>query len=250
MTDLTTPTEERLIAAGEYVLGTLSPPERAAFAARIAGERAAAEAVRFWERALAPLAGSAAGIAPPPSVWTAIAARIGGVAPLANDRGRIGAGWRVAAYGLGAMAAALLSFLIVRPAPAPAPVGGQLPVPLPGLPVTPVRAGAGYIAALSPKGQEAALLLTFDAATGQVVAHPVKLSAPARRVLELWWIADGAKPSPVGLLDPAQPLRARVVAGNVEGGAFAVSVEPLGGSKTGAPTGPVIYSGAVVRAAS
>ncbi len=32
-----------------------------------------------------------------------------------------------------------------------------------------------------------------------------------------------------------------------EGGSLAVSVEPKGGSPTGSPTGPVIYSGKLVR---
>ncbi len=236
--------EERLVAAGEYVLGTLDMSERAAFAARIASERASAEAVRWWERALATLADGASEALPPPRVWEAVRGRIASAAA-ANDPGSpvdggggIGPGWRVAAVALGALAASLLSFVIVRPAP-------RAPVAVPAA-VQPMR--ASYIAALNAKGQESALLLTLDSATGAVVVHPVKLSAPARRSLELWWIGEGAAPRAVGLLDPVRPLRARVVAAKLDGGAFAVSVEPLGGSTTGAPTGPVVYSGAVVRA--
>ena len=233
--------EERFAAAGEYVLGTLPPPERAAFAARIAGERAAADAVLFWERMLAPLLGLVAEVAPPARVWEAVRARIGDGAAVANDRGGASGSWRAAALGLGALAAGLGAFLIARPAPKPVIVERQIAVTSPA---------PRYIAALNSGGQASALLLTLDPATGGVVAHPVKLTAPARRDLELWWIADGAKPSPVGILDPARPLRARVVAAKVDGGAFAVSVEPIGGSTTGAPTGPIIYTGAVVRTES
>lgn len=237
--------DERIVVAGEYVLGTLAPAERAAFGARIAAERASADAVRFWERALASLAGTVADLAPPPRVWTAIAARIG-ARPTANDRG--GTRWRTAALASAGVAAALAAVIIAAPRREAVTPGPATP---PSVAVAPTPAVHGqYIAALNAKGRESALLLTLDPVTGAVVAHPVKLSAPARRNLELWWIAAGAAPRAVGLLDPAQPLRGRVVDAKLDGGAFAISVEPIGGSTTGAPTGPVVYSGAVVRTAS
>jgi anti-sigma-K factor RskA len=233
--------EERNASAAEYVLGTLSAPERAAFAARIAAERTSAEAVRFWERALAPLSAEVAEVAPSDHLWPRIAGRIDG-ATVANDRGVSRAWpWAAAAASIAALALAAVdlaqvanrpSSTIAASAPAPTPARGQ------------------YIAALNVAGQASALLLTLDPATGAVVAHPVKLEAPARRALELWWIAEGAAPRSVGLLDPARPLRTRVVAASLHGGAFAVSVEPIGGSPTGAPTGPVVYSGALVRTTS
>ncbi len=228
--------EERIVAAGEYVLGTLSGPERAAFAARIAGDRTCAGAVRFWERALGPLAGTTAEVAPPPAVWARIEARTQGVAGVANDRA---SGWRAAALGLGALAAALGAFVLVRPAPRP-------------LPAPPLVASAPavnqFVSSVTATGTQTALLLTIDPASGTVVAHPVQLSAPAQRSLELWWIAAGSAPQSVGLIDPGRPLRARIGANmRLEGGTFAVSLEPLGGSRSAGPTGPVLYSGPVTR---
>jgi anti-sigma-K factor RskA len=60
------------------------------------------------------------------------------------------------------------------------------------------------------------------------------------RVHELWVIAPGAAPVSLGLLAQA-PLTVRYPAPPA-GWTLAVSVEPEGGSPTGAPTGPVILT--------
>lgn len=283
--------EERDVLAGEYVLGTLPSAERAAFEVRLLTDRPAADRVRWWERALASLAAMAAPEAPAAHVWAAILARIGPGKQVANDD-RL-TRWRAAALGLGALAASLGAWIVVRPPPAPIvvnrpiivtrpivinrPVVVSRPVvvapqtnaPTPTVVTHPVivnrpivvtrpivQAAAtptapSYLAAINAKGAETALLLTLDPATGAVVAHPVKISAPSRRVLELWWIADGSAPRAVGLLDAAQPLRVRLdQPGKLDGGTFAVSVEHEGGSTTGAPTGKVVYSGKLVRLTS
>jgi anti-sigma-K factor RskA len=60
-------------------------------------------------------------------------------------------------------------------------------------------------------------------------------------------IPTGGKPHSLGLVDPGRPikvivppeLRPHVKADSV----LAISVEPLGGSPTGQPTGPVIANG-------
>ena len=57
----------------------------------------------------------------------------------------------------------------------------------------------------------------------------------------------GEKPRSLGLVK-AQAERLSLPAGaNIEKASFAVSVEPEGGSPTGAPTGPVLYSGQLVK---
>lgn len=238
--------DERAVAAGEYVLGTLPPAERAAFAASVAVDRLAAEAVRFWERALAPLAATIAAEAPPASVWAAILARISGERA-ANDPGlpapaaAPGPGaWRGIAVAASLLAAALLAWNVVqRPArePAPAPVIATAPAP----------PNVVSVAALNAGGAKAGLLLTVDEATGVILARPVDLAPRARRDLQLWWIEGTAAPRPVGLLDPAQARRFRLPTASFAGTTFAISVEPVGGSPTGAPTGPIIFSGEAVR---
>jgi anti-sigma-K factor RskA len=62
-------------------------------------------------------------------------------------------------------------------------------------------------------------------------------------------VGAGAAPRSLGLVTDASarlPVPAALRQG-AEGGSLAVSVEPKGGSPTGAPTGPVIYSGKLVR---
>ena len=66
------------------------------------------------------------------------------------------------------------------------------------------------------------------------------------RDLELWLLKDGEKtPTPLGLL-PASG--AHLAVGTLSGhgsGKILVSLEPRGGSKTGLPTGPVLYGGGI-----
>lgn len=218
--------------AGEYVLGTLSTDERAAFGARMLVDRTAAEAVRSWERALAPLLDTVAPEPPRAELWAAIERRLGGAAP-ANDRGV--AAWRGAAIAASLVAAALGGWIATRPAvvPAPAPVVIAA-APAPRLAVANVVEGAA----------RPGVLLTLDERTGRVVATPVGLVTPPGRSLQLWWIVGDAAPRPVGLIDAGAPVRLTLAPGTaVDGTTFAISVEPPGGSPTGQPTGPIPYTG-------
>ena len=71
------------------------------------------------------------------------------------------------------------------------------------------------------------------------------------RSLELWVIGEGKSPRSLGVLkaDTVKLRAPEVFAGGVqpETAKFAVTVEPEGGSPTGGPTGPVVYSGALIR---
>lgn len=71
------------------------------------------------------------------------------------------------------------------------------------------------------------------------------------RSLELWMLPEGTPPLSLGLV-PASgidrlPIRAPVgiALQNIPG--LAVSLEPKGGSTSGAPTGPMVYTGRVER---
>lgn len=234
--------DDRIVAAGEYVLGTLDPDERAAFAAEIARDRRAAEAVRRWERALAPLADRIAPVAPPETAWAAIAARIvpAPAAPVAravaaNDNAA--GAWRAAALAASLVAAALGGWLAVRPAATPAPVViASAPAPT-------------FVATLGGGAPKPGLLISFDEARGVLVAQPVGLSAPAGRSLQLWWIVGTAPPRPIGLIDATRAVRLNLGerVAPLGGTTFAVSIEPAGGSPTGQPTGPIPYTGTALR---
>jgi anti-sigma-K factor RskA len=68
---------------------------------------------------------------------------------------------------------------------------------------------------------------------------------------ELWMIAPGGRPHPMGMMPRTGAMRATlpadVAAQLREGVTLAVSVEPEGGSPTGLPTGAVIAAGPLVR---
>jgi anti-sigma-K factor RskA len=223
-------------AAGEYVLGTLTPSERAAFARALEQDPALRAAVMAWERRLAPLAATAPAVAPGAQVWEAIEARIA-TPPLAEAADlrvrRLERGlrrWRFAAGGAAALAAGLALWIVA--APRPATVG------------TPQ-----YLAVVDRGGSLPALIVRVDLASGVVQVRSLTAETPPDRSLELWYINEGAAPRSLGLVTEATetiPVPADLRDG-VARATFAVTVEPKGGAPGGKATGPVVYSGRLIR---
>jgi anti-sigma-K factor RskA len=97
----------------------------------------------------------------------------------------------------------------------------------------------------APEGTNA-LVASVSADGRSLVVRPlVTLDVDATRALELWAVPGQGAPRSLGLiqLDRTTVLqREQVLNGTA---ALAVSLEPPGGSPTGAPTGPILYTGAV-----
>jgi anti-sigma-K factor RskA len=133
--------------------------------------------------------------------------------------------WRIVS-GVATAAALVLAVLLVQP-----------PVPQPPIVVVlnpdPSAPAARFVASVSADG--AALVL-----------RPLDGFRPtAGRALELWAVPATGAPRSLGLVSASEStrvLRTRLLAGT---SAFAVSVEPAGGSPTGAPTGPIVSLGRV-----
>jgi anti-sigma-K factor RskA len=72
-------------------------------------------------------------------------------------------------------------------------------------------------------------------------------TAPNERVFELWAIAPGnARPRSLGVIPVNGELKlSRLPPDLGDGVTLAISVEPLGGSPTQQPTGPVVFVGTV-----
>jgi anti-sigma-K factor RskA len=234
--------------AAEYALGTLRGAARLRFMRWMREDAALRSRVAEWDARLVPLATAIAPAAPPARVWEAISARVGRAAP--QPRGGL---WEAVAFwrGLGlaasGMAAALLAAnILVQPQqlPAPAPVLVQVPAG---------ELGAAYLAVLSDaKTQKPVLLVSAGRKSNELF---VKTLDPAIHVdeksLELWALPAGGAPKSLGVLGPDDKMKLRLQAvadeslANVP--ALAVSLEPRGGSPTGAPTGPVLFSGPCIR---
>jgi anti-sigma-K factor RskA len=219
--------------AAQYVAGTLRGGARRRFEKLLPGHPALQLAVQAWRDRLMPLAGSVAPVAAPPRVWRAIEARLWPAAapPVpAGWWGRLGL-WR-GISGLASAAVLVLAVALVRTPPAMPPIV----VVLEGQAGT-AAAGASFVASVSGDGQAMVML-------------PVSTTVPLQgdRVLELWSLPPQGAPKSLGLISASGTTvlpRSRLPESLLKGGtaALAVSVEPPGGSPTGAPTGPVVFAG-------
>lgn len=194
--------------AAEYVLGVLDLAERTAAEARIRKDPGFAARVAEWEARLSDLNDDYAET-PAPDLLPRIEARL---FPTAPRPGRLSVGRWLS----GVMAAALLvavSIAILVP-------------PRPALVATLATADNRLVYEVRSFGDT--LRIT------RVAGVP----AVAGQVHELWVIAPGAAPVSLGLLQ--EEVLVVDYPGPLPGWRMAVSVEPEGGSPTGAPTGPVI----------
>jgi anti-sigma-K factor RskA len=103
------------------------------------------------------------------------------------------------------------------------------------------------LASLASEGESASLSVAYDRRANSLLVKPGRLAGIGGRDHELWIIPAGGTPISLGLISGTGPQRLSV-AGEAAGhfrpnAAIAVSVEPSGGSPTGAPTGPVIAAG-------
>ncbi len=216
------------LAAG-YVAGTLRGPARRRFEVLLAAHPALRAAVHEWQRRLMPLTVAIAPVAPPPRVWAAIEQRLW-PAPAATPWWQRLALWR-AFSGVALAAVVGLAVLVATPPPAQPPVV----VVLQSTGGLPALAGS-FVASFSGDGRA-------------VVARPVTpVALQDDRVLELWWARATGAPTSLGLIraDGVTVLRHGQFPQGLKASGIdhmAVSVEPPGGSPTGAPTGPVVFAG-------
>ncbi|MDO6412967.1 anti-sigma factor [Sphingomonas sp. BIUV-7] len=226
--------------AGEFVLGTLPPDERRDFLRRLAREPATVDAVRSWQERLAPLALAIEPVEPPRELERRVLEAIGiaPIVPAANDNqaGR----WRIATAAA-SLVALVAAGLALRPHETTMPVPNVRPTA-----VQPIALRTTAIAALSAQGQTPGLFVTYDKVSGRMRIVPVGLTPDEAHSYELWLIEGKNAPKPMGLVDAKLPGERRVGSAMAMGATFAISREPVGGSTTGAPTGPVLFSGPLV----
>jgi anti-sigma-K factor RskA len=222
------------VLAGEYVLGVLSAEKRAGVEARIRRDRSFAAIVARWEENLSPLNEEYEAIAPPDFILPMVERRVLSARRRQAHGGTLAALWgSLALWRFVALASLFLfagtMFFNARQPAAMAP--------------QPLRP----LAELSGESNAVSLAARYDASNGRLRLTPIATATQDQHSLELWAI-DGADPavslgilpqSGEGELSVPEALRPKLK----DGVTLAVSLEPYGGSPSGAPTGPVLAKG-------
>ena len=221
--------------AAEYALGTASPRVRRRLAAVARRDRTVAAALSAWERRLAVFAEGVPGIAPPPRVWREIVARLG-LDPEGASRTRVAWWQRVQLW----RALAVSSFVV-------AVALGVVEYQRQGQPVA-----APLVVVLAGADAKPGLIATATHGERFLTLKSIGNTAPAAgKVFELWALPQAGVPRSLGVIPSGGVVRVPLAApvdeslSNIP--SLAVSLEPPGGSPTGQPTGPVLYSGSIER---
>ena len=235
-TDTPEPGDELPLAA-EFVLGLVQGAERDALEKRRRDDYRFAQDVEFWEARLGTLAEEVKPADVPAHIWDRIAEEVGhkpvplSVSSAAKEqRGGIWQSlnfWRGLGIASSALAAASLVLVLRTPQAPPPP---------------------SLVASLTLTDGKSAFMATVDRMTGKVMLMPaIDTPAPADHTHELWLVPVGGTPQSLGSFVANGPVLVKMPDDMMPHAGtdamLAISVEPMGGSTTGAPTGPVVASG-------
>jgi len=221
--------DDRTVAAGEYVLGTLDAQMRALLDARSATDDALRAEMYRWQDRLLPFASRITPAEPDLRLWSAIAARL--APPAANDPlWRSLRRWQLTgAFGI--VASLVLATLLVLRQPAPDP--------------------ARYLTLLqAPDSQRTGWIVEATAQRIRLVPAGSTDPVPPGKSLQFWTKPQGAAgPTSLGLVRPgtAIELPASRSPPLGEQQLFELTLEPESGSPTGKPTGPILFVGRSIR---
>ena len=232
---------ERDQFAAEAALGVLDADERARAVALAASDPAFAAEVERWHERLAPLLAEIAPAEPSAGLWRRINdaldsadERPGNVVQLQQRVHR----WQAVAAALSAVAAALLILVAVQPTRTILP------------PPAPEAKAEMLMANVAAADKSAAFVVAIDAAHDSMMVTPAVASPAAGHDHQLWLVPASGKPKSLGIVSAKRPMRMAVDKPMMpmlkDGAMLAISVEPVGGSPTGQPTGPVVATGPLV----
>jgi len=159
--------------------------------------------------------------------------------------------WRTVANAMTALAAVLLAMIAVqvfRP--------DLLPQTLRSKPRTQVADDtappAQFVALLQKDGEAPAFILTVDAVSKSFTVRRVGAEPEQGKSYELWLVSDRLQaPRSLGVIGSGdfttRPALSSFDTDIVNSATYAVSLEPEGGSPTGAVTGPIVFSGKLIE---
>ena len=215
---------ERL--AAEYVLGTLRGRARERMRRWMREDPELMKEVGAWETRLAPMAQAVQPVEPPARVWRQVEQQL-------DFKPKKPSFWKALGLMAAGAAAAMIAVAVLLPLQS--------------------DTTAAYVAVLSdPKTNRPVLVATAERADKvlrvNVLDPAIHVSG---RSLELWALPQGGKPRSLGVVSNQERGALKLLAaadqalGDVP--TLAISLEPAGGSPTGQPTGPVLYTGPCVK---
>jgi anti-sigma-K factor RskA len=234
--------DERSVAAGEYVLGTLSNAERREFEQALAHDVQLQAEVYAWQDRLLPLAARVPPAATEPAAWQQLESRLGPqgavakATPPAADAGndplwRRLRRWQITGVAGIAASLVLAALLVLR---------------------GPTAAEERYLAMLQAPADNTTGWMVEITAGKQLRLVPVGATAPLPpgSALQFWTKPEGAAgPTSLGLVEPGRvttlPVSALPAPGTQQ--LFELTLEPATGSPIGRPTGPILFVGKTLR---
>jgi anti-sigma-K factor RskA len=278
--------EDHIVLAAEYALGTLDADERAQVETMMNVDSNFVLVVEAWERKLGVLTEMVGPIEPRAEVWERICAAIGlsgeqqafvvPAAPAAapDDRSnaeharfdssgadranvvvlsRQARRWRGVATAMTAIAAALVAMIAVQAYRPDLLPDGLRPKAAPQVAQNTAAAPqAQYVALLQTDATSPAFILSVDPATKNFTVR--KLGAAAQepgKSYELWIVSDKfPRPQSLGLIGNTD-FTTRALSSydrdTVSQATYAVSIEPEGGAPNGITSGPIVYTGKLIE---
>jgi anti-sigma-K factor RskA len=211
---------------GEYLVGTLRGAARRRFERALAEEPIVARRLQYWERFFSAKYSEDFAVQPSAAIWRRIRRDLGLSRYAPPWHARIWL-WRIWA----AAATVALALVVVLP-----------------LLQQPTYSTVAILTGGAPQARVTAELSRDRKSLRLLAARPV--AASPTQSFELWVIpAGGGAPvslAVMGELDTRIDLGLSQTTRLTRGAKLAISVEPAGGSPTGAPTGPVILVGDIV----
>ena len=166
--------------------------------------------------------------------------------------------WRGTAVAIAALAAAFAGIVVVRevqPELMPDPLKPRVverQIEVVKTVEVPSPRPAQYVAVLQRDAASPAFLLTFDLDKRTLTVRTVRAERQPGKAYELWLVSDRFRsPRSLGLIGDEEftqrPQLANYDAVTINRATYAVSLEPEGGSPTGSPTGPVLFTGKLLQ---
>jgi anti-sigma-K factor RskA len=276
--------EDHIVLAAEYALGTLDADERAQVETMMSVDKDFMDLVEAWQHKLGALNQMVGSAEPRPEVWDRIRTVIGSSEPLAplglpdaRPPAPVAVGvsapvpvvdtsniiqlsararrWRTVATFTTAIAAALVAVIAIGVyQPDLLPEGIR---PKPRMQVVEVKTPSGptpaqHVAVLQKEGGSPAFILTVDAATKNFAVRKLDASAEPGKSFELWLISDKLpRPRSLGVIGEEEfterPVLASYDSDTINTATYAVTIEQAGGSPDGNPHSPPVFTGKLIE---